>query len=45
MHQSAETSFATLSDARQAGFSGKTDYGRNVQAAFEKSATYLPVEK
>ena len=35
MHQSAETGFATVGDAKLAGFSGKTDYGKDAQAAFE----------
>ena len=44
IHQSAETGFTTVGDAKLAGFSGKTDYGKDAQAAFEKYATYLPVE-
>jgi hypothetical protein len=44
MHQSAETGYATLGDARQAGLSGNTNYGNDAQAAFEKYTTYLPVE-
>ena len=44
MHQSAETGYATLGDARQAGLSGTTDYGRDAQAAFEKYGVYLQVE-
>lgn len=42
MHQSAETGFATIGDAKLAGFSGKTDYGKDAQAAFDKYGTYLP---
>ena len=44
MHQSSETGFATLGDAREASFSGNTDYRRDTQAAFEKYVTYLPIE-
>lgn len=43
MHQSSETGYATLGDAKLAGLSGVTDYGRDAQAAFQKYGTYLPV--
>lgn len=43
MHQSSETGYATLSDARSAGLSGNIDYGSDAQAAFQKHAAYLPV--
>lgn len=43
MHQSAETGYATLGDARLAGLSGNTDYGSDAQAAFQKYSVYSPV--
>jgi hypothetical protein len=43
MHQSAETGYATLGDARLAGLSGNTDYGSDAQAAFQKYSAYSPV--
>jgi hypothetical protein len=43
MHQSAETGYSTLKDARKNGHSGNTDYGSDAQAAFQKYGTYLPI--
>jgi len=43
MHQSSETVYPTLGKAKKAGLSGKTDYGTDAQAAFQKYGTYSPI--
>jgi hypothetical protein len=45
MHQSAETGYGSLGDARLAGHSGLADYGSDARAAFQKYGTYLPMVK
>ena len=37
MYQSSETDSATLGDAKKRGHSGKTEYGEDIQLAFQKN--------
>jgi hypothetical protein len=39
MYQSSETNSATLRDAKRKGHSGKTEYGEDIQQAFQKHTT------
>lgn len=43
MYQSSETGHATLNDAIKAGHSGKIDYGKSAQEAFEKYVIRCPM--
>jgi hypothetical protein len=38
MYQSSETDSATLKEAKKKGHSGKTDYGEDIQKAFQDNA-------
>lgn len=45
MFQSSETGYSTIKAAKQGGHSGLTDYGPDIQTAFMKHETRIPLPK
>ncbi len=43
MHQSSETGYSSLKEARLRGHSGKTDYSSDIQRCFEQHGKFIEV--